>query len=96
MAGNSITKSAGKISDAELGIRWGKSNLPISMWKRIADKYRYRWGQSLLRTVLREFYIGLPLRIVTILRTPEVRLGPTIPLSLSGHNLKTLYPVNSF
>jgi hypothetical protein len=39
---------------------------------------------------------NLRLRIAAILRTPGVRFGPSLPLSLSGHNPKTLYPVNSF
>lgn len=69
---------------------------PKSKLQFLCDALRFRWGVSLARIILWELGICPWLRIRAILQTPEVRFGPTIPLTLSGRNLKTLYPVNNF
>ena len=88
------TGDASPAGDVKSGAHSGTLN-PKSKTQSLFAALRYRWGFSLARIILAEF-CSLFLRIGVILRRTEVRFGPTIPLTLSGRNLKTLYPVNSF
>lgn len=75
--------------------RLGNANLPKSKWQLRLARLRIRWGNSLVTTILAELG-SLPLRILAILREPELRLGYHLPLSLEGQSTKILYPPNKF
>jgi hypothetical protein len=91
MKSNSLESQAAKSDD-----RLGRTNLrPIAKSRVLFASLLRRWESSVLKIVIGECY-RFPLRILAVLRTPELALGPKVPLTLWDHSPVRLYPPSSF
>ena len=77
------------------GAHSGTSHLPKSIYRRLCDGLRRRWGCSLVRRVVEECR-NLPCRIAILCKTPHLRFGPSLPTSPWDHSPVLAHPLSSF